>query len=391
MSPRERHATELRRLLRAYQVVALLGARQVGKSTLARVVAEAWPSPVNWFDLEDDADVARLAAPGLVLGPLRGLVVLDEVQRRPELFPALRVLADRPRAPARFLVLGSATPELLKQSSESLAGRVAFHHLPPLTLDETGLRDLRRLWLRGGFPRAYTARSDAESAEWRRGFAKTFIERDLRQLGTTIPAQALSRFWSMLAHVHGNVINWAELGRSLGVGDMTVRRYFDLLAGTYVMRELKPWHENLTKRQVKQPKVYFADSGLLHTHLDIETHEQLDRHPSLGASWEGFCMEQVIAALGARPEQCFFWATHAGAELDLLVTAAGRRRGIEFKRTDAPKLTPSMRIAIDDLKLDSLDVVHAGEHTFTLGPKVRAVAAGRLLTDLAGTTARRPR
>jgi len=389
MVPRERQATALRQKLRANPVVALLGARQVGKSTLARAVAEAWPGKTTWFDLEDDADLARLEPPGLVLQPLRGLVVLDEVQRRPELFPTLRVLADRPRSPARFLVLGSAAPELLKQTSESLAGRVAFHHLAPLTVAETGLRNLRRLWVRGGFPRSYVARSDGEAAEWRRAFAKTFIERDLRQLGTTIPAPALSRFWAMLAHVHGNVVNWSELGRSLGVGDMTVRRYFDLLAGTFMVRELKPWHENLTKRQVKQPKVYIADSGLLHTHLDIETYDQLDRHPALGASWEGFCLEQAISILGARPDQCFFWATHAGAELDLLVTVGNRRRGIEFKRTNAPKLTPSMRIAVDDLKLDSLDVVHAGEHSFSLGAKVRAVAAERMLADLAGAVGRR--
>lgn len=388
MLARDQHATTLRRLLRANPVVALLGARQVGKSTLARAVAEAWPAPVTWFDLESAADLARLEAPAVTLGPLKGLVVLDEVQRRPEIFPTLRVLADRPRAPARFLVLGSASPKLLRQSSESLAGRVAFHHLPALWLGEVGEPQLSRLWVRGGFPRAYLARSDAEAARWRRDFVRTFLERDLPQLGSTIPAATLSRFWAMLAHIHGRTINWSELGRSLGVSDMTVRRYFDLLTSTYVVRELKPWHENISKRQVKQPKVFVADSGLLHTHLDLETLAQLERHPSLGASWEGFCLEQAICALGARPDQCFFWATHAGAELDLLVVSGGKRRGLEFKRTDAPKLTPSMRTALQDLALDSLDVVHAGEHTFTLGPKVRAVAASRLREDLAGASRR---
>lgn len=329
-----------------------------------------------------EADLRRLDEPEHALAPLRGLVVLDEVQRRPELFPALRVLADRPRAPARFLVLGSASPQLLRQSSETLAGRIAFHELKGLSLAEVGTRALPRLWLRGGFPRSYTARSAAESARWRRDFIRTFLERDLPQLEIRTPAPALRRFWAMLAHVHGQMLSWSELGRSMGVADTTVRGYLDVLEATLVVRTLKPWHENLSKRQVKTPKVYVRDSGLLHTLLDVETEAALDIHPKVGASWEGFVLQELIARVGARPEQCYFWATHAGAELDLLVVQGRARRGFEIKLTAAPGITPSMRSALADLHLDSLDVIHAGVDTYPLGDRVRAVAATRLLTDI---------
>lgn len=297
----------------------------------------------------------------------------------------LRVLADRPQRPATFLVLGGASPALLRQTSESLAGRIADYELPPLSLWEVGLAALGRRWLRGGFPRAFLAATDAESLAWREEFIRTFLERDLPQLGITIPAVTLRRFWAMLAHYHGQVWNGAELGRAFGVAHTTVRRYLDLLAGGFVVRQLQPWHANLSKRQVKTPKVYIADSGLLHALLGIETHEALEIHPAIGASWEGFALEMVSVLLHARPEECYFWATHMGAELDLLVRRGSLAVGFEFKRTDAPTLTKSMRIALDDLRLDHLYVVHAGPATFPLAPRVTAVAlpqAPRILRPL---------
>jgi predicted AAA+ superfamily ATPase len=378
---RLRHLKAVQALLRQFPVVALLGARQVGKSTLARQVAAASRGPTHFYDLEHAPDLRALESPSRALEPLKGLVVLDEVQRRPELFPALRVLADRPKG-ARFLVLGSASPDLLRQSSESLAGRVGFHQLPPLDLQEVAVPALDRLWLRGGFPRSFTERNDDRSAVWRRNFVATFLERDLPQLGVTIPSGVLGRFWSMVASVHGQVLNSSELGRALGVADHTVRRYLDLLTATFMVRQLRPWHENLTKRQVKAPKLYVSDSGLLHTLLDLDTRAQLERHAIVGASWEGFCVEQVVQHLKARVDQCYFWATHAGAELDLLVMSGGGRRGFEVKLTDAPTLTPSMRSAVADLKLDRLDVLHSGSRTFSLGERTYAVSMRRLLEDV---------
>lgn len=388
MIARDSHLIAVRGLLARNPVVALLGARQVGKTTLARELAGATRRS-EFFDLERAADVARLTDPELALGSLRGIVVLDEIQRRPDLFPALRVLADRPRSPARFLVLGSAAPELLRQSSESLAGRIAFHELPGLTLTEVGANALDRLWLRGGFPRAFTARSTSESAAWRRDFVRTFLERDVPQLGIGIPSVTLERFWSMLAHYHGQIWNASEFGRSFGVSHHAVRRYLEALEGTFMLRVLRPWAENLAKRQVKSPKVYVRDSGLLHTLLDIDDSNHLERHPKVGASWEGFVVEALIQRLGARADQCYFWATHSGAELDLLVIDGTRRFGFEVKRTTAPGVTPSMRHALSDLGLTRLDVVHAGTETFPLAPSVRAVAAHRLLDDVEPLSKRR--
>jgi predicted AAA+ superfamily ATPase len=377
MIQRSHHVAVVRQLLSEQPVVALLGARQVGKTTLARQVARTYGTSVEYFDLESNRDLAKLADPLLALEHLRGLVVLDEVQRRPDIFPTLRVLADRPRG-ARFLVLGSASPELLRQTSETLAGRIAFHELDGLSLGEVGSRRAADLWLRGGFPRAFTAKSLGSSQRWRQDLVSTYLERDLPQLGIRVPGTTLRRFWSMLAHVHGQTVNWSELGRSMAVSDATIRHYVDLLAGTFMVRVLAPWYENLSKRQVKAPKVYIRDSGILHTLLDIETMRALEHHPKIGASWEGFCIESLLAHLGARPEQCYFWATHSGAELDLLVMAKGRRRGFEIKRTMSPRVTPSMQVALHDLKLDSLDVIHAGPDTFPLAPKVRAVSLTRL-------------
>lgn len=372
----------VRALLRRAPVVAILGARQVGKTTLARDVVRAEGHGVTFFDLEDPDVVARLDDPMGALGPLRGLVVLDEVQRRPELFPVLRVLADRARRPARFLVLGSAAPALLRQSSESLAGRIAFHELGGFTTAEVGMRRAETLWLRGGFPRAFLARSDAQSDAWRRDLVATYLERDLRELGVTVPTTMLRRFWTMLAHWHGQIWNASELGRSLGVSDPTVRRYLDTLASTFMVRVLSPFHENLAKRQVKAPKVYFRDTGLLHTLLGIRNRQDLLHHPRLGASWEGFALQEVIRRLGARADECYFWRTHTGAEIDLVVTRGSLRRGFEVKRADSPRVTPSMRIAMDDLGLARIDVVHTGEESYPLAKNIHAVAFSRLDEDL---------
>ncbi len=379
---RHRHQEEVQGLLERHPVVTLLGARQVGKTTLARQLAARFDGPVSFFDLEDPTDLARLAEPMLALRELRGLIVVDEVQRRPELFPVLRVLADRLERPARFLILGSASPELLQQTSESLAGRIYHHELGGFDLDEVGIDAREKLWLRGGFPRSFLADTDGASAEWRRGFVRTFIERDLPGLGIQIPPETLRRFWTMIAHYHGQVWNGAELARAFGVSAMTVRRYLDLFTSALVLRQLQPWFENLGKRQVKSPKVYVADSGLLHSLLSLTTRDDLDRHPKVGASWEGFVLREVIERLGARPEEVFFWATHAGAEIDLLVVRGQRRFGFELKRTAAPRMTPSIRTALDDLQLERVDLIYPGDATFPLAERVRALALSRLAEDL---------
>ena len=382
MLERRRQLQRLGRLISRNPVVAILGARQVGKTTLARSFAAGQARTVTVFDLERRQDIARLADPELALAGLRGIVILDEIQRRPELFPALRVLADRQRKPARFVVLGSASPALLRQSSESLAGRIAYQELSGFSIDEVGADKLDRLWLRGGFPRSFTARSNSESLEWRREFVRTFLERDLPQLGISIPAATLERFWAMLAHYHGQVWNASELGRSFGVSHHVMRRYLDTLQSTFMIRALRPWAANIRKRQVKSPKIYLRDSGVLHTFLDIASMNDLQRHPKLGASWEGVLVEAIIQQLGARAEQCYFWATHTGAELDLLIVDGHSHYGFEIKRTTAPHVTPSMRSALSDLRLKRLDVVYAGTETFPLASNVRAVAASRLLLDL---------
>jgi predicted AAA+ superfamily ATPase len=363
-------------------VAAILGARQVGKTTLAREFVRGERRRATIFDLERGQDLARLEDPEFALRGLRGIVVLDEIQRRPDLFPTLRVLVDRPRSGARFLVLGSASPDLLRQSSESLAGRIAYHELPGLTLDEVGTEGSKRLWLRGGFPRSFTARSNSDSRAWRRDFIRTFLERDVPQLGIRIPAGTLERFWAMLAHYHGQIWNASEFARSFGVSHHVTRRYLDALQATFMVRVLRPWAANIRKRQVKSPKIYIRDSGLLHALLEISSMEDLDRHPKVGASWEGFLLEAVIHQLGGSQEQCYFWATHTGAELDLLVVHGGRSYGFEFKRTTAPRITPSMRSALETLELRRLDVIHAGSETFPLARGIRAVAAERLLTDV---------
>lgn len=370
---RNQHIERVTGLLKRHPVVALLGARQIGKTTLAREIARDRGGAAHFYDLENPRDVARLHDPMSELGDLRGLIVLDEIQRRPGLFPVLRVLADRPRTPGRFLVLGSASPELLRQSSETLAGRVAHYELGGLDLSEVGGEKYQKLWTRGGFPRAFLARSEPASLEWRREFIRTYLERDLPQLGIRIPGPTLHRFWSMLAHYHGQLLNSSELARAFGVADSTIRRYLDILTATFVVRQLPPWHANLGKRQVKSPRIYLSDSGILHALLDISDLASLRRHPKVGASWEGFAMESVLAHLQARPDECHFWRTHDGAELDLLITSGPRRLGFEFKHTSTPALTPSMRNALVDLELHQLWVIHTGPNEFKLAPAVRAL------------------
>ncbi len=368
--------SRIRHALRRARVVALIGPRQCGKTTLARRLLPA-DSP-RYFDLEHPMSLAQLAEPMTALAPLRGLVVIDEVQRRPDLFPVLRVLADRQPSPARFLVLGSASPELLRQASESLAGRLETITLSGFSLAEVGASALARHWERGGFPRAFLGRSRNDSFIWRRQFIQTFLERDVPLLGIGVPAPTLLRFWTMLAHYHGQVWNAAEPARSLGASEPTVRRYLDLLTGLYMVRQLQPWHQNIAKRQVKAPKVFLRDSGLLHALLGIHATSDLLAHPKCGASWEGYAIDEVLKAV--EPDQGYYWATYQGAELDLLLLRDGERLGVEVKRTDAPTLTPSMRIALSDLQLDRLVVLYPGPARYDLGERVTVVPLADLAT-----------
>ena len=378
MIERPQLLNQIRQALRRSRVVALIGPRQCGKTTLARQIEPA--DSANYFDLEDPASLARLEQPMTALEGLRGIVVIDEIQHRPNLFPLLRVLADRKPLPARFLILGSASPELLHQSSESLfAGRLETVPVAGFSLAEVGTKSLRRHWQRGGFPLSFLARNYDDSNSWRRQFIQTFLERDLPQLGVNIKAPALLRFWTMLAHCHGGVWNSADPARSLGIGESTVRRYLDLFTNLLVVRQLQPWHENLAKRQVKSPKVYVRDTGLLHALLGIRTEKELLAHPKSGASWEGYVLEETLKAV--EPEEAYFWATHQGAELDLLLLRGGNRLGIEMKRMDAPTLTASMRIALTDLKLDQLTVVYPGSKSYELGPRVKVVPVSAIATE----------
>jgi predicted AAA+ superfamily ATPase len=368
MIDRKTDRRAVQQALKRSRVVAIIGPRQCGKTTLARQLVPA--NSRNYFDLEDPQSLARLSEPNLALRPLQGLVVIDEIQRRPDLFPLLRVLADRTPLPARFLILGSASPDLLQQSSETLAGRLETVPLEGFRLSDLGVSAQPKHWLRGGFPLSYTARSEADSLAWRKQFVQTFLERDIPQLGIRIPTVALHRFWSMVAHYHGQTWSGAELARALAVNEPTVRRYLDLLTGVFMVRQLQPWHENLGKRQVKSPKVYVRDSGLLHVLLGIPNQRGLEGHPKVGASWEGYAIEEVIKAL--QPDEAYYWATYRGAELDLLLFKNGKRIGVECKRVDAPTLTPSMRIALADLKLDKLHVVYPGDQRYRLSEGVEA-------------------
>ena len=374
MIQRTVHTEAVEARLANYPVVGILGARQVGKTTLARSLAKRWEGAVSFFDLEDPRNLARLSEPELVLPDLKGLVVLDEIQRKADLFPLLRVLADRPDSPARFLILGSASPDLIQKSSETLAGRVSYYSLPGLNVGEVGIEERDELWIRGGFPRSYLAASPGMSYQWRRDFIQTFLERDLPTLGVGVPSTTLYRFWQMLAHYHGQLWNGAELGRAFGVSETAIRNYLDILTDALVVRQLQPWFENISKRQVKSPKVYLSDSGLAHTLLGLETQDQVEGHPKVGASWEGFVLDQLLNRLGLEWREAYFWASHSGAELDLFVIRGGERLGFEIKRTATPSTSKSMHSAIETLGLSRLDVIHAGQETFPLKENIRAVA-----------------
>jgi predicted AAA+ superfamily ATPase len=363
--------------LRRSQVVLVLGPRQSGKTTLARGFVK--PDSPNYFDLESPSDAARLAEPMTALEKLKGTVVIDEIQRRPELFPALRVLADRKPLPARFLVLGSAAPELLRQSSESLAGRVERVELGPFTLAECGAAKLETRWLRGGFPRSFLARSAADSAAWREDFLSALIERDLPAYDTRLAPAMLRRLWTMFAHHHGQTANLSQIAAGLGIATATVRHHLDLLTGLFVARALSPWFENVGKRQVKSPRLYFRDSGLLHTLLGIDSMKALLSNPRCGASWEGLVIEEILART---PHQdAYWWSTHQGAEIDLILFNRGKRYGVEVKRADAPAVTPSMRIATETLGLARISVVTPSEKSYDLAKDMRVVAIDDLVAD----------
>jgi predicted AAA+ superfamily ATPase len=362
-------------LSKQFPAVCLLGARQVGKTTLAKQFAEMSGDAVHIFDLENDRDIAMLDNPQLAFSQLEGLIVIDEIQRRPNLFPALRVLIDSSQKNQRWLILGSASRELLHQSSESLAGRIAYLEVQPFDYIET--HESENLWVRGGYPQSYLARSDEDSFEWRRQYIKTFLEQDIPNLGIRIPTANLRRFWMMLAHYHGNIFNAEELSRSLGINSKSIKHYLDILSETFMIRQLQPWWENISKRQVKSPKIYFRDSGLLHYLLDIENKSALQRHPKVGASWEGFALEEIIRCYHVEAERCYYWATHQEAELDLLMFHRGKRLGFEFKHADSPKLTKSMQIAFDDLQLDELIVIYPAGRTYALAEKIKVMS----LTD----------
>jgi predicted AAA+ superfamily ATPase len=354
---------------KVHPICALLGPRQVGKTTLARMYAERHKKQkIALFDLENPFDLAQLDNPMFALSRLQDhLVIIDEIQLRPNLFPILRVLADQPNN-ISFLILGSASRDLIRQSSETLAGRIGFIELNPLSLGEVKNSD--KLWLRGGFPRSYLTDTDEDSYLWRQAYVSTFLERDIPSLGFQIPAQNMRRFWLMLAHYHGQIFNASDLGRSLGVTHHTVRSYLDILVGTFMIRQLTPWYENLSKRQVKTPKIYFRDSGLLHALMNLHTLNELYTHPKLGAFWEGFALEEIIRHTNKSPEECFFWATQSGAELDLLIMDRGKKIGFEFKFSDSPKITQSMRIACEDLHLDHLYIITPGNRSFPLDEKI---------------------
>lgn len=356
---------------RVHPVVTLVGPRQCGKTTLALEYAKTRKGPVLHLDLELASDLARLENPMLALRDARGLVIIDEVQRRADLFPALRVIVDRAPRDLRLLLLGSASGDLLRQSSESLIGRATLLELTPFSLHET--KESKKLWLRGGFPRAYLARRDVDAFAWLDAYASMFLERDIPSFGVRVPAAALRRFWMMLAHVHGQTLNLSELGRAFGASHHTISHYVDLLTSTFMVRQLQPWHENLSKRQVKAPKLYFRDTGLLHALLGIHERAALESSPRVGASWEGFALETIVRRLGLSASECYFWGTHADAELDLLTFVRSRRIGFEIKRADAPRITRSMRIALDDLKLDHLYVVTPGHDTFPMDERITAL------------------
>lgn len=374
MVKREYFLKHIEKAVSRSPVVALLGPRQCGKTTLSAAFIKG--RKAYRFDLESQADIARLQNAELVLGSLAGIVVIDEIQVMPQLFSVLRVLVDAASCNARFLILGSASPHIIKKVSETLAGRVEFIELAGFNITETGSGPWKKLWVRGGFPRAFLAKSEEDSLAWREGFIKTFLEQDIPQLGINIPAAAMRRFWTMLAHYHGQVWNASEIGRSMGLSDKTVRSYLDILSGTYMIRQLQPWHENIGKRQIKSPKIYFRDSGLLHNLLGLGDMHSLLAHPRIGASWEGFVIEQALQIL--RPSGAFFWRTHTGSEADIFFIHAGKRYGLEVKFTEAPVLTKSMLTALEELGMDHLWIIHPGKHSYRVHKKITALQVQEL-------------
>jgi predicted AAA+ superfamily ATPase len=382
MIKRTQWHNRLQTALNRSRVITLVGPRQCGKTTLARdFVTE---DSANYFDLEDPVSLARLDEPMTALGSLQGLIVIDEIQRRPDLFPALRVLVDRQSFVGQFLILGSASGDLLRQSSETLAGRMEMLRLRGFSLQELGYEAHQRHWLRGGFPLSYLAANEVDSLAWRKGFIQTLLERDFPQWGIRTAATALWRFWTMLAHYHGQVWNAAEFARAMGVGESTMRRYLDLLTDAFMVRQLQPWHANIRKRQIKSSKIYIHDSGLLHQLLGITSERDLLTHPKIGASWEGYVIEEILAAV--QPDDAWFWATHQGAEIDLLLRKNGCMVGVECKRTDAPKITPSIRTALVDLELDKVVVVYPGDKRYKLADQVEALPLKELATEIVAST-----
>lgn len=374
---RNRYLTQIETHFKVHPACALLGPRQVGKTTLARQYIKKHPQQEAVFlDLEDPLDLAKLDNPMLVLSKYsHHLIIIDEIQRKPELFPIIRVLIDK-HEKRQFLLLGSASRDLIHQSSETLAGRIGYIELTPFSLEETHNSPL--LWQRGGFPKSFLAETDENSFLWRKSYITTFLERDIPNLGFQIPAQQMRRFWLMLAHYHGQIFNASELGKSLGISSHTVRKYVDILSGTFMVRILNPWFENLEKRQIKSPKLYFRDSGILHALLGIQKEQELDTYPKLGSFWEGFALEEIIRKKEVSSEECYFWGTQSGAELDLLIIKNGKRLGFEFKYTDSPKITPSMKIALNDLHLDHLYLISPGNHSFPLSEHSTAQGLGKL-------------
>ncbi len=380
MIDRASYFKQIRFQFDVHPVLAILGPRQCGKTTLAKMYADKFvDEPVTRFDLEDPTHLARLDSPKLALETLKGLVIIDEIQRSPGLFEVLRVLVDRENNHARFLILGSASRELIRQSSETLAGRIGHIELTPFHLEEVGRDNIARLWFSGGYPSSFLARSEKAGAAWRKAYISTFLERDIPNLGFSIPPAALRRFWMMLAHYHGQTVNYSEFGRSFGASDNTIRKYLDLLSSTFMVRQLPPWYENIKKRQVKAPKIYIRDSGIFHTLLGIEEQNTLDFHPKLGPSWEGFAIEAIIRHYGAEPGESYFWSAYGRAELDLLIFSGSRRLGFEIKHTDTPKITRSMRVACEDLNIDELTVVYPGKERFPLDKNIHAAGLETLI------------
>lgn len=363
----------LNKRFRDNPVVAILGARQCGKTTLARQFSAQWPKAATFFDLENPLDLQRLEEPLLTLEHLEGLVVLDEIQRAPDLFPVLRVLADRPQKKAKFLILGSASRDLIRQSSESLAGRISYLELGGFTLDLVGVTKKERLWIRGAFPRSFLASSEMASYQWRLDFISTFLERDIPQLGFNIPAKSLGRFWHMLAHYHGQIFNASEIGKSLGVSDHTAQRYLDLLSGTFMVRQLRSWNYNTKKRLIKRPKIYFRDTGILHALFALSNKKEVFLHPKLGASWEGFALEETIKAIQLKEDESFFWGIHAAAEIDLVFQKKGGLYGVEVKYAQAPGLSSSMRMACAELALKHLWIIYPGKEAYPLEKNVTVI------------------